>query len=90
MDPAAIAAAFSRANADFNVQAKIVGADIIGHAHALYFHDREMSAAQIATEMENLREAMRELNNSFTQLDFAHAAMTVGETASRSRQAAGE
>lgn len=88
MTPADIAAAFSRANAAFNVKAKQAGGDIIGHAHALYFHDRRMSPAQIASEMENLREAMRELNSAFTQLDFAHAAMTVGETASRIRSAA--
>jgi hypothetical protein len=88
MSPIELAAAFSRANAAFNVKAKQAGSDIIGHAHALYFHDRRMSAAQVATEMENLREAMRELNSAFTQLDFAHAAMTVGETASRIRSAA--
>lgn len=88
MSPVELATAFSRANAAFNVKAKQAGSDIIGHAHALYFHDRRMSPAHVATEMENLREAMRELNSAFTQLDFAHAAMTVGETASRIRSAA--
>lgn len=88
MTPAELAAAFSGATAAFNVKAKQAGTDVIGTAHALYFHDRRMSAAQVALEMENLREAMRELNSSFTQLDFAHAAMTVGETASRTRSAA--
>jgi hypothetical protein len=88
MDTADILAAFSRAAIEFDVTAKNAGADIIGHAHALFFHQRKMSAAQIALEMENLRTEMRELNNAFTQLDFAHAAMTVGETASRIRAAA--
>ncbi len=82
------AAAFNRAAVDFDVHAKNAGAEIIGHAHTLFFQHNRMSPSQIALEMENLREAIRDLNNSFSLLERAHAAMTVGETASRIRSAA--
>lgn len=88
-DPAALAAAFSTAAVDFDVKAKNAGAEIIGHVHALFFHHKKMSAGQVAMELESLRDRMRDLNGSFAQLEHAHAAMTVGETASRIR-AAGE
>jgi hypothetical protein len=87
-DAAALAGDFSSAAVDFDVKAKNAGAEIIGHAHALFFHHRKMSPSQIEIELENLRDAMRELNGSFAQLELAHAAMTVGETASRIRAAA--
>jgi hypothetical protein len=87
-DPAALAAAFSTAAVDFDVKAKNAGAEIIGHAHALFFHHKKMSPNQVATELESLRDRMRDLNGSFAQLEKAHAAMIVGETASRIRAAA--
>lgn len=87
-NPEALAADFSTAAVDFDVKAKNAGAEIIGHAHALFFHHKKMSAVQIAMEMDCLRDALRELNGSFSQLELAHAAMTVGETASRIRAAA--
>lgn len=87
-DPAALAANFSTAAVNFDVQAKNAGAEIIGYAHALFFHHKKMSAGQVAMELESLRDRLRDLNGSFTQLELAHAAMTVGETASRIRAAA--
>lgn len=86
-DPAALAAAFTTAAVDFDVKAKNAGAELIGHAHALFFHHKKMSAGQVAMELDSLRDAMHELNGSFSQLEHAHAAMTVGETASRIRAA---
>lgn len=87
-DPAALAADFSTAAVNFDVSAKNAGAEIIGHAHALFFHHKKMSPTQVAMEMDNLRDRLRDLNGSFAQLESAHAAMTVGETASRIRAAA--
>lgn len=87
-DPSTLAANFSTAALDFDVKAKNAGAEIIGHAHALFFHHKKMSPGQAAMELDSLRDALRELNGSFAQLELAHAAMTVGETASRIRMAA--
>lgn len=87
MTEAEIQTAFRTAAVEFDVQAKNAGAEIIGHAHAIFFQFKRMSPSQLELEMETLREAMRNLNAAFTRLDFAHAAMTVGETASRIRDA---
>jgi hypothetical protein len=87
-DPAILAANFSGAAVDFDVKAKNAGAEIIGHAHALFFHHKKMSAGQVAMELDSLRDRLRDLNGSFAQLELAHSAMTVGETASRIRAAA--
>lgn len=88
MDTAAVTAAFQRAAVDFEVQAKNAGAEIIGHAHTLFFQRSRLSPSQMALEIENIRDALVQLNSTFTRLNLAHAAMTVGETASRIRAAA--
>ena len=87
MRDADVATAFATAAVEFEVQAKNAGAELIGHAHTLFFQRTRMSPSQIALEIENIREAMFALNTAFTKLDFAQAAMTVGETASRIRAA---
>jgi hypothetical protein len=83
-----LAKKFHDAMADMSAKAKDSGADLIGHAHMLYFGHRAMSASQINLEIEYMRQAMMGLNAAFTKLDLAHAAMTVGETASKIRGAA--
>lgn len=88
MDAAALSAAFSRASLDFHVKADGSCVEIIGIARTLFMHRAKLSAVSVEIDMESLRKAMIELNAAFTKLDLAHAAMTVGETASKIRAAA--
>lgn len=80
-----VAKAFNEAALDFSAIAKDSCADIIGRAHMIYQYKDRMSATALQLELEYLRENVMTLNSAFTRLDFAHAAMTVGETASRIR-----
>lgn len=88
MDAAALSAAFSRASLDFHVKADAAGVEIIGIARSLFMHRGRLSPIHVAMDMDTLRDAMRDLNATFTRLDLAHAAMTVGETASKIKAAA--
>lgn len=88
MNAAARSAAFSRATLDFQVVADQLCPEIIGAARLLFKYRTRLSAVQTASEMDDLRVAMTELMSVFNRLNFAHAAMTIGETASRIKQAA--
>lgn len=87
MTDAALRSAFASASLDFHVAIGCRATDIIGSAHVIFAHRTRISALQVSMEMDDLRKAMIELNAAFTRLDLAHSAMTVGETASKIREA---
>lgn len=79
---------FADATLAFEIAAKNACPEVIGAAHLLYLDHRRLSPVLLTHHLEQIREALQRMNNTFAGLTRAHAAMRVGETASRIIQAA--